>query len=178
MASQENKVSFNDDKFKKILKGLKEAYTVRVGILGSNANKEHRNSKGLTNADIGEFHEFGKGNNPRRSFLYDSLLLKLKFNNSQMRKMRIELFKQFFVKGTPYKFMRDLGAYALKIVSEAFATNGFGRWKPWSDEYRRYRASLVKGKRRKKLLFTYGATILTLTGQLRKSINFDVKKVK
>ncbi len=175
--NRENKVSFDDKKFKRILKGLKEAYTVRVGILGSKANKPHKGSAHETIADIGEKHEFGQGV-PRRSFLYDALMLKLKFNNSQMKNMRTELFKQFFIKGTPYKFMRDLGAYALKIVSEAFATNGFGRWQAWSESYRKYRKSLVKGKRRKKLLFTYGATILTLTGQLRKSINFDVKKAK
>ena len=41
----------------KLMRMLKEDYTVRIGIIGSQAAKQHKGSE-LTNAEIGTFHEF------------------------------------------------------------------------------------------------------------------------
>lgn len=177
MANNKATIKWDDAKLQKLLRLFKDELTVKVGIIGSKATQEHKSSAGLTNAELGTKHEFGEGV-PRRSFLEASLKLKLNFNKAQMRKLRVQLFKQFFQKGTPKIFMQDLGAEALRIINEAFATNGFGRWKPWSESYRQYRASLLKTKRAKQFMSIYGATILTLTGQLRKSISFKILQKK
>lgn len=54
-----------------LIKRLAGRATVRVGIQGQKAEEAKTNGKGLTVADVGSFHEFGLGNNPRRSFIAD-----------------------------------------------------------------------------------------------------------
>ena len=95
MASDDKAVKFNMDNLNELIASMKTEYVLRVGILGSKAKAQHdgKGSKsGLTNAELGSFHEFGTKNLPRRSFLEDSLKLKLKFNDEQFREMRKSLF--------------------------------------------------------------------------------------
>lgn len=184
----------------RLMKMLKTQYTVRVGIIGSNATAEH-NDDGITNAELGTFHEFGgtskhgKEQPPRRSFLEDPLKMKLNFNNEDMKPLKKMLWKQFFVKNAPEQFYNALGAKALEIIENAFATNGFGMWKSlsmplfserWDIAERAYASierKMLKGKIPYDLqkLNSYmeqvkNPQILTDTGKLRKSISFKVIK--
>ena len=119
---------------------------------------------------------------PRRSFLEDSLKLKLKFNTEKLRDLKKILFTQFFIKKAPQKFLHDLGAKCRLIIKEGFATNGFGRWKPYAASTERNIArknkvlTMDKAKNaklptyRKASNFWMSKNILTDTGKLRHSI--------
>ena len=188
MAKKE--IEYDISKLEELIKSLKEDYVLRVGIIGTKAtNASHKNSS-KTNAEIGTFHEFGTKKMPRRSFLEDSLKLKLKFNTERMREMRRVLFSQFFIKQAPQKFLQELGAKCLMIIEDAFATNGFGRWKPYAKSTE---ASIAKKNKvltmdkaknaklptyRKASNFWTFKNILTDTGKMRHSIAFKVIKKK
>lgn len=66
-----------DKGFKKLMVNVStmaKGSKVEVGILGEDAEKEHEpepgeTASGVTIGEIGEFHEFGLGNNPVRSWL-------------------------------------------------------------------------------------------------------------
>lgn len=139
MANEDKAVKFNMDNLDDLIKSLKSNYVLRVGILGSKASAQHDGESSKTNAEIGTFHEFGTKKLPRRSFLEDSLKLKLKFNDSQFADMRKKLFKEMFIKKKPVEFLQDLGVKCLEIIEEGFETNGFGMWQPLSDNLREQR---------------------------------------
>jgi hypothetical protein len=162
----------------KLMRMLKEDYTVRVGILGSKATKEHKGSD-LPNADIGTFHEFGTKNMPQRSFLMMPIGEKLNFNADEMKDMRKFLFKQLFIKKAPQEFYKGLLSKALEIVNNAFATGGFGEWKPLSDiTYARRSKKLPQRVTKRSLTYWFNHPILTDTGQLRRSISGKIIKGK
>ena len=171
------------------MKSLNDEYFVRVGIIGVKATGKHDSKSGLTNAEIGTFHEFGTEKMPRRSFLEDSLRFKLKdFNTEKFRAIRKLLFKYFFDKKAPQNFMNILGAKCLEYIEEGFATNGFGMWKPLASSTERIVSKKHKVKTldqaknasiatwRKSFNFWIGRNILTETGKLRRSITFKVMK--
>jgi hypothetical protein len=184
----------------RLMKMLKTNYTLRVGIIGNKATAEH-NDDGLTNAELGTFHEFGgtskngKEQPPRRSFLEDPLKLKLNFNNADMKPFKKVLWKQFFVKKAPEQFYNELGAKALEVIEGAFASNGYGMWKSLSmplfskrwdladKAYGRLEKQMLSGKIPYDLARLNNALeeiknpqILTETGALRHSISFKVIK--
>ena len=165
----------------KLMRMLKEDYTVRIGIIGSNAKKQHRGSD-LTNADIGTFHEFGSADGkhpPKRSFLAMPIGNKLNFNNEDMKNMRKFLFKQLFIKKAPEYFYKGLMAKALEVVENAFATAGFGEWKPLAaSTYAGRSKNLPKRVTKRSLTYWYNHPILTDTGQLRRSISGKIIKGK
>lgn len=172
MANNAN-VKASLDGLNKILKGLKTDKVLRVGIIGAKAKAQHDGESGLTNAEIGTFHEFGTSKMPQRSFLEKPLKEHLSLNNSEMADMKKTLWKQFFVKGAPEEFYKDLGAKAVDIINAAFETNGFGEWKPLTDPTINRRAYKIKGKAKREE-FKHLHNILTDTGTLRKSIDFKV----
>ena len=163
----------------KLMRMLKEDYTVRIGIIGSKATQIHKGSE-LTNADIGTFHEFGSADGkhpPKRSFLVMPIADKLNFNQEEMKDMRKFLFKQLFIKKAPQEFYKGLLTKALEIVNNAFATGGFGEWKPLADiTYARRSAKLPKRVTKRSLTYWFNHPILTDTGQLRRSISGKIIK--
>ncbi len=182
MANQ-TKVNANIDELNKLMRVLKEPYKVRVGILGNKAEAQHDNKSGLTNVEIGTFHEFGTKKMPQRSFLMMPLQEKL---SEEIPKLKKYIFKQFFVKKAPKQFYMDLGAKALDIIESAFNTNGFGQWKALASSSRSAweRKAGISGWRtaksitsfRKGLKKSLSRQILTDTGKLRRSISFKVIK--
>lgn len=172
-----------------LMRMLKKDYIVRVGIIGNKATAEHDDKSGLTNAEIGTFHEFGSASGdhpPRRSFLEDPLKMKLNFNNEDMKPLKKVLWKQFFVKKSPEQFYNDLGAKALEIISSAFNTACFGLWKPLAASSRRawekkkgilgWQTARSIASYRKGLNLSIDREPLTDTGKMRKSISFKVIK--
>lgn len=179
MASNKTEIKFNTKKLDSLLTYLKslDDYYVKVGIIGSKAKAQHKNTN-LTNAELGAIHEFGKGYQPQRSFLEMPLKMKFNFNTNQnLKELKKKSFNLLFVKRKPREFFNALGQVAHDIIIGAFETNGYGAWKPWSKAYERRRISQVKGKR-KRQEFWLNHNILTLTGQLRRSIAFKVMKKK
>ncbi|MEE0061553.1 MAG: hypothetical protein UE295_12055 [Acutalibacteraceae bacterium] len=144
---------FGWDKLKKTLEGK---YTTQVGILGSQASKEH-NKTTKTNAEIGAIHELGLvAGIPQRSFLKMPLEKKL-FNKISERKddyftalERNNLKKWFFA----------VGEWCEEIIDDAFETEGFGTWEKNSP------ITVSRKGLGKKVLFD--------TGQLRNSISSRV----
>lgn len=165
----------------KLMRMLKEDYIVRIGIIGSQATQQHKGSE-HTNAEIGTFHEFGsadKKHPPQRSFLAMPIGTKLNFNNDEMKDMRTFLFKQLFIKKAPQEFYKGLLSKALEIVNNAFATAGFGEWKPLAaSTYARRSKGLPKRVTKRSLTYWYNHPILTDTGQLRRSITGKIIKGK
>lgn len=174
MANNSN-VKANLNGLNSILKGLKDDMVLRVGIIGQKAKAQHDSKSGLTNTDIGTFHEFGTSKMPQRSFLERPLKERLNFNNSEMADMRKVLFKQLFVKGAPEQFFKDLGVKAMDTINAAFETNGFGEWKPLTGPTVNRRASKIKGKAKQEE-FKHLHNILTDTGSMRRAIDFKVIK--
>lgn len=173
----------------RLLKMLRKNYTLRIGIIGNKATTEHDDKSGLTNAEIGTFHEFGSASGdhpPRRSFLEEPLKMKLNFNNEDMKPLKKVLWKQFFVKKAPEQFYNDLGAKALRVIKSAFNTSGFGMWKPLAQSSRRawekkkgilgWQTAKSIASFRKGLNLSLDREVLTDTGKMRKSISFKVIK--
>lgn len=134
-------IKINIDKLKSIEAQLGIKYSARVGILGASPharkesvktkeglNKPGKNPSVLTNAEIGLKHEKGvlSENIPRRSFLM--MPLELKFSKytgavgqSVMKGLTAENIKFVY---------KNIGIIAEGIIQRAFATRGFGKWKP------------------------------------------------
>lgn len=122
-----------------LIKMLKKDYTVRIGIIDDEAKKQHDEKSGITNAELGTFHEFGSASGdrpPRRSFLEDSLKYKLNFNNPDMKPFKKIIWKQFFIKHAPEEFYKDILKKGLSAVINGFLTGGYGMWKPISQSTR------------------------------------------
>lgn len=189
MANDKTTVKYDVKALEDTLKMLKEQYVLRVGIIGSQAKKQHRGDgkQSITNATLGTFHEFGSesipNHPPRRSFLEDSLRFRLKFNTEEFKQVRKQLFNQMFDKKAPQKFLAELGAKCLVYINEGFETNGYGMWKAYSASYwkKRNKISEGKGKRettrlRHSLEYWMSHSMLNVTGQLKNSISFKVFK--
>lgn len=174
--NDKNKVNADLSGLNDLISALNKEYTLRVGILGSQAKAKHKGSD-LTNAEIGTFHEFGGEKMPRRSFLEDSLKFKLDFSREDMKPLKKQIWKLVFVKKKIEQFYQDLGAKCLQIIEEGFATNGFGMWQPLSKRSEQSKINKVKSKKKREIYWTEH-NILTDTGQLRRSITFKVFKKK
>lgn len=176
------KISFDMSGFEELEKKLKKDYTVRVGIMGSK-NSIHKGTSGkqsLTNADIGTFHEQPNNDGeklPKRSFLEEPLKKNLYKWISDNTADLSNLLQDFKVR----EMFVAMGIEATNIVDEAFATNGHSAgqgWKPLAESTEK--AAQRKYLKTHKTLRNYQRriNILTLTGQLRKSITYKVTENK
>lgn len=179
-------IKFKTDNLTKLLRSLKgdDNKVVRVGIIGSKAQTSH--GKNLTNAQLGTFHEFGGKNDhpPRRSFLEDSL--KLKLDLKEDKGLKKSAFKNVFQKGKTDTFLTELGARSVQIIENGFLTAGYGRWKPlskstWSQWERKagisgWRTARSIATFRKGLKKSLDRTPLIDTGKLKGSISFKIVK--
>lgn len=142
------------------LEKLKKAFggklpEVRVGIMGANASRVDDTESGLTNAQIGVFHEFGTSRLPMRSFLRVPIATMLpKKLRSILNK---EALKQIAETKSIMPMMLKIAAMAEAIVLEGFATAGYGKWPASRMARKKVQQTLVE------------------TGQLRDSITSEVK---
>ena len=205
MADKKAKVSLNLDNLEKLIKCLKDDKFVRVGIIGSKGTAQHDSKSGLSNAELGSYHEFGgtskngKEQPPQRSFLWMPLKEHLKFDNADMKEIKQAMWKQVFVKNAPDKFWQTLLTRALAIIEEAFDTEGWGQWKMLSykthqlvdkkkklkegtKKHENYWFGEIKWTDQGDGIETYeyfqGRQILTDTGKLRRSITGKIMKRK
>lgn len=106
---------------------------VKVGVLGPKANRVDagtlHNVEGLNNAEIGLRNEFGVLSEriPERSFLRMPLLERLP---KTLEKVARKDWITALIQHGKLKLLHNLGVAGEGAVYDAFATKGFGKWKP------------------------------------------------
>lgn len=200
MAKKRPKGQLNDKivfkRLNNLMKDLGRNISIRVGIIGSEAYKQHPDTE-LTMAELGAIHEFGatinptdnlKGyfwhrwgihksnkpiNIPARSFLRMPLLGKegkRELNKAVNEQLSTDREFNKAVGEVDSTLLTDvanvLGLAALKRVQEAFETSGFGQWKAVSEFTMQNRKGAADNPP------------LNDTGDLRESITFEVKEHK
>lgn len=145
---------------------------VQVGIFGAKSDRlesgklrksgGHRTVKGtsanVTNPELGAIHELGSASRgiAPRSFLRMPLMTRFPKIAASMKKEG-QLLAQA---GKGLLFMKRVGIAAEKVVLEAFASKGWGAWKPIKE---------ATAKRK------HSDAILIDTGQLRRAIAWRVQ---
>lgn len=152
---------------------------LKVGVLGDYAGRTpdesgtKRKDSSLTNPQLGLWHEFGviKKNLPERSFLRMPLMLKLPGELSN-----VDWFSFLTSEGV-HGVLDAVGNKCIQIISQAFATGGFGQWAAWSLRYAKLRERIARVVRRGKLKFigpVQPGLILVRSGQLQNSVTYAV----
>lgn len=132
--------------------------SVRVGIMGSEASeKKQGGSAGATLVDIASYHEFGRGNNERRSFIADWAD---ESEAEALKKLR-SVFKMAIKSGGFERNLNLFGLWAQGGIQKRIAQGIAPELK-------------ASTKARKKVRGKSGNTPLIDTGQLRSSITYDV----
>lgn len=126
----------------------------RVGILGNGT----RNEGEITNATIGAKHEFGEDGMPVRSFLRMPISENMQKYLVDSGALSSTALEEAIRTGNFENFVRKIGVLSETIVLDAFASGGFGKWKPSDMEYKKNKETLVE------------------TQQLRNSITSDVQE--
>lgn len=150
-------VTLKIDGLQRVLKALKGKPPIaRVGILGNSAVRSDAKA-GPNNATIGTWHEFGTPFLPVRSFLRvpisENLQKELEKSGAFTPEALAEVVKQKSLR----PWVEKMAVLAEGIVSDAFNTGGFGKWKPSDMTRKRVKQTLVE------------------TQQLRNSITSEVK---
>lgn len=153
-ASMSKDVVIKTEGLDKLLKAIKGAQPMaRVGILGDGDARRGDNS----NATIGAKHEFGNDGMPQRSFLRMPITENLQAYIDRSGAFDKESLKKVIKSGSFFEWVKKLGVLAETIVSDAFDSGGFGKWKPSNMTYKKNHQTLVE------------------TQQLRNSITSEVK---
>jgi len=158
-----NNIRVNLKGLDKLTKALGSQFSIKVGIMGSNAQKNH-NKSSLTNAQIGFINEFGSYTKkiPPRSFLEMPLRLYLADYLLKKKAFSQQAIDEAVKNGTLFDLARKVGIVGEEVVQQAFATRGFGKWKPNAP-------STIKGKGSDSPLID--------TGELRRSITSKAEKI-
>lgn len=146
-----------------LAKALKRKPPVtRLGILGSYVSRvpEKGEKKTLTNAEIGALYEYegGVGNRPGGSFLRVPVADKLAKAMEVSGALTEETTKKVIASGSMVPWMEKVAKIAEAIVAGAFASGGYGKWKPSNMSRKDNHQTLVE------------------TTQLRESISSDVSE--
>lgn len=152
---KQTKINFNLDGLEEIKKQV-EGYKARVGILGSDVNRQDAN--GITNSEIGVIHEFGNEKMPIRSFLRMPIMTHKK---EIIKAMGGTKMRTAFAQGDFMRMFKLLGEKGRDIVLQAFETGGFGKWPDISEATKAAKGSSV---------------ILVDSAQLKNGITSDVVK--
>lgn len=139
-----------------IIKSLKTVPTIRVGILGGSSTRSGKGKE--TNATIGARHEFGTSTLPIRSFLRMPITEKFQSFLEKSNLFDENAFKRVVKEGSILQWAKALAITAEACILEAFATGGFGKWKPSNFARKKNAETLVETK------------------QLRDSITSEVKE--
>ncbi len=130
-----------------------------IGVLGSKTNR--RGTKvldGPTNAEIGAKHEFGDDNLPIRSWLRMPLTEHMQTALESHGAFDPAVSKKVVKQKSIVPWLKKVMIIAEYVVIEAFASGGFGKWKPSNMKYKKNHQTLVE------------------TQQLMRSITSEVKE--
>jgi hypothetical protein len=156
MSEDNDAFSFEGKNLDNLLKALKDNMKrVRVGILGG---KAARTGGTPNNATIGAFHEYGTSKTPQRSFLRVPIAEHLQERLTKAGAFTKEELQEVAKTKSLLPWLKKIGIVAEKIVSDAFATKGFGKWKNHAPGYENNTGQ-----------------VLVDTQQLRNSITSEVK---
>lgn len=113
---------------RKITQQIKELTTkeVKIGIsadVGTYTNKD--GSVGPKIVEVGRWHEYGLGDNPRRSFLRVPMIDKQFIIQKHIIEGWVNILSG---KSTAIKELGKLGMVGQEISKGAFATGGYGKW--------------------------------------------------
>lgn len=180
MASKKPSSQFNLEGLKVMQSALNKIkdnhYSVQIGIFGE---KTSRRGGEMTNAEIGLIHEMGSisRNIPRRSFLWDTFILKGK----EMEKTMKPFIETLFKKGNVDQYLKEVGIAGENLVRQAFETSGWGAWpqNAYSTIMGKLKGSLVKRRQIAAEVMFEGATHskpLIDTGQLWQAISSRTAK--
>lgn len=150
-------IVFNTRELDKLIKAFTGKLPVaHVGIIGT---KDQRSKgKASSNATIGAKHEFGDEGLPVRSFLRVPLTQQFEKYLEKSGAFNKDVLRKVIKDGSILEWMKKIAIVGETIVSDAFATGGFGAWKPSN------------------MLFKQNQQTLVETQQLRNSITSEVKE--
>ncbi len=187
-----NKTRIRYGKLSDVIQKLNKKISIRVGIIGPEASKKVEGAD-LNTAELGAVHELGARITvtekmraflhymgihlkkdtteieiPVRSFLREALLTPdgkkaLQVWNISEKEALIEYLNSD--SASAEVLANAIGQKALDKVLEAFDTGGFGKWKPITEFTREHREGGADNPP------------LNSTGDLRKSITFEVKEL-
>lgn len=165
-------LSSDFDGLNRIVKALGSKEVIKVGILAGKANRNaagsrrksggHKVLKGTAaaqnNAEVGYLHEMGSFSRgiPARSFLIASV----HHEEKRIAKIGMIGIRRALIAGNARLGLRDIGVACLAAINKAFDVGGLG--KKWPA----LKPSTVAAKG--------SAAILIDTGQLRRSITFQI----
>lgn len=172
-------VKMDIKKLLSLAEGLKHTPDIQVGVF---SGKTDRKSGDMTNADLARIHELGSPEHgiPARSMLRTPIA-----DHAQQIMESVKGHSEGWLKESgPMKIWKMVGIAAEKIVLQAFATGGFGKWP--ALKYATLLAKLNRGKKGKSLARRKGIIaqiysgevgmgILIDTGQLRRSFSSRVR---
>lgn len=145
---------FDTKNLDKLIKALSDDESMcKVGILGTHDSRNDVNS----NATIGMKHEFGDDKLPIRSFLRAPISENMQSYLDNSDAFDKEAVKKVIEEKSFIPWLKKLGVLAEAIVSDAFNTGGFGKWKPSNMDFKKNHQTLVE------------------TQQLRNSITSEVQ---
>ena len=160
--SNDEQPTINVKGLDQLLKALKaKPPTARIGILSGSAPRTSAEAKNPSNAEIGAVHEFGsiKRNIPSRSFLRVPLTELLNKRLESSGALDKDVMAAVIKSGTVTPWLTRIMVIAEGIVSDAFDSGGFGKWKKWKDPGYQNNTGML----------------LVDTQQLRNSITTEVK---
>lgn len=138
-----------------LIKALGEEQPIgRIGVLGNGNQRKDENS----NAEIGAKHEFGDDKLPIRSWLRMPLIDKMQDALDSSGAFDKEASRQVVQEKSVTPWLKKVMIVAEGVVLDAFATGGFGKWKPSNMKYKKNHQTLVE------------------TQQLRNSVTSEVKE--
>lgn len=163
--------TYNSKPLDELLKVMKsKSLTAKIGILGQKDSRTTTEKNGTTsNATIGAAHEFGTSKLPQRSFLRMPIAEMLPKKLEEAGALDENVLKQIIKNGFK-NYVEKLAILGVSCVIEAFQTEGYGTWKDLEDNYKNWKKSYAKKGN------TSAVQILTLTGQLRDSISYEITK--
>lgn len=167
----DEETSFNSKPLDDLIKILKsQGVTAKIGILGDKNSRPSDVKGSNSNAAIGAAHEFGSTKLPQRSFLRMPIAEKLPAKIEESGGLNEDILKQTIKAGNFGQWTKQMAILAVSTVLEAFDTEGWGKWAPLNEQYKKWKQSYSKKGN------TSATQILTLTGQLRDSIDYEIKK--
>lgn len=131
----------DNNKLAKLIDALKKPPSVNVGIL-QNSKKRVAGS----NADIGLKHEFGEDGLPVRSFLRMPVTTHLQQFLDKSEAFSEDVLKIVVEQGKLDEWMKLVGTTAEATIASAFATGGFGNWRPSNMVYKKVHQTLVESE--------------------------------
>lgn len=136
------KISFKTKELDDLIKACSGRLPVaKVGIMGKNSG---RPNGAKTNAEVGATHEFGTEKLPIRSFLRVPITDNFNKYLQKSGAFSEDIIAKIVAEKSLLNFVRTLGFVGVQIVGDAFASGGFGKWKPSNMKFKKNHQTLVE----------------------------------